>query len=121
MHVCIWVWTVHSVGVFTGPGKLKHAYLSMRARARGIWSQVDLNGDGLISYSEYIFFMTMLSLPPTRVKVHPHAATRALLLTMPAVPLACTYAHTHTHTHRWHLKCLIWTAMAIWIRRSLPP
>jgi len=30
---------------------------------------VDLNGDGLISYHEYIFFMTMLSLPPSRFKV----------------------------------------------------
>lgn len=37
--------------------------------AKRLFQLVDLDGDGLISYHEYIFFMTMLSLPPSRFKV----------------------------------------------------
>lgn len=39
------------------------------AAEKRLFQLVDLNGDGLISYHEYIFFMTMLSLPPSRFKV----------------------------------------------------
>ena len=40
-----------------------------RAAAKRLFQLVDLNGDGLISFHEYLFFMTMLSLPPSRFKV----------------------------------------------------
>jgi Ca2+-binding EF-hand superfamily protein len=40
-----------------------------QAAAKRLFQLVDLNGDGLISFHEYIFFMTMLSLPPSRFKV----------------------------------------------------
>lgn len=39
------------------------------AAAKRLFQLVDLNGDGLISYHEYIFFMTMLSLPASRFKI----------------------------------------------------
>jgi hypothetical protein len=59
-----------------------------------VWSQVDLNGDGLISFSEYIFFMTMLSLPSTRVKVQAPRAKQTL---------RARTLQIHTHTHRCDL------------------
>lgn len=40
-----------------------------RAAAKRLFQLVDLNGDGLISFHEYLFFMTMLSLPPSRFTV----------------------------------------------------
>ena len=48
----------------TSPTSRRH-----QQAAKRLFQLVDLDGDGLISYHEYIFFMTMLSLPPSRFKV----------------------------------------------------